>query len=68
MYSLVIKIAKLVNRAVLLEIIIPALMCINANVLELIVEADPIKNSVIISNTLFLFKLLYFSYNLHYQF
>ena len=60
MCSLVIKIAILVHRAVVIEIIIPALRFNIADVLELIVEADPIKNPVITSNTFFLFKLLYF--------
>ena len=60
MYSLVIEIAILVNSTVLLEIIIPALGFNTANVLELIVEADPIKIYVIINNIFFLFKLLYF--------
>ena len=52
-YSLVIKIAILINSAVLLEILIPALRFITANVLELIAEADPIKISVLINNTFF---------------
>ena len=56
MYSLVIKIAILVNKAVLLEIILPAPGLIRPIVEELTVEADPIKISVIISNTFFLYK------------
>ena len=47
MYSLVIKIAILVNSAVLLPILIPALGFNTANVLGLIVESDPIKTSLI---------------------
>ena len=46
MHSLVIKIAILVKKAVLLEKTIPALGFNIAYVLELIVEADPIKISV----------------------
>ena len=59
-YSLVINIAILVNRAVLLEIIIPAPGLIKPIVEELIIEAEPFKISVIINNTFFLFKFLYF--------
>ena len=54
MYSLVIKIAKLVNKAVLLEIILPAPGLINPNVEVLIADPDPIKISVIINNIFFL--------------
>ena len=57
-YSLVINTLIPVNRAVLLEIITPAL--IKPNVELLIVEADPIIISVIINKTFFLFKFLYF--------
>ena len=60
MYILVIKIAILVNRAVLLGIIIPAPGLIKSIVEELIVGADPINISVIINNTFFLFNDLYF--------
>ena len=61
--------AILVNRVVLLEIILPELGLIKPTVEELIVEADPIKISVIIKNTFFLVKILYNSfYNIHYQF
>ena len=60
MYSLVTKIAILVNRAVLLEIILPAPGLIKPIIEELLVEADPIKISVTINNTFFLFNDLYF--------
>ena len=50
MYSIVIDVAILVNRAALLDIIILKLRFKNANVLQLIVEADPIEISVIINN------------------
>ena len=53
MYSLVIKIAILVNKAVLLEIIIPAPGIINPIVKVLFADPDPIKLSVIINNTFF---------------
>ena len=43
MYSFVIKIAILVNRDVLLEMVMPALGLNIAKVLELIVDADPNK-------------------------
>ena len=59
-YSLVIKIAILVDKAVLLEILMPTPRQIKPIVEELIVVADPISFSVIIINTFFLFKLLYF--------
>ena len=59
MYSLVVKIAILVNSAVLLEIIIPALGCYTANVLDFFVEADPV-NFFFEKKTFFLFKLLCF--------
>ena len=55
-----IRIAILVNRAVLLEITMPALGFIFASVLELIVDANPIKFLLIINKIFFLFKLLYF--------
>ena len=57
MYSLTIKIAILVNSAVLVEIIRPALGFVTANILEYIVEEDSIKTSVIINIAFFLFKL-----------
>ena len=60
MYSLVIKIAILVNRAVLDEITIPAPVLIKPNVELPIADPGPIKISVIINKTFFLFKLLYF--------
>ena len=59
-YSLVINTAILVNRAVLLEIIMPAPGLIEPNVEELIVEADPFYISVVINNIFLLFKLLDF--------
>ena len=46
----------LVNRAVLIEIAIPAIGFNIAVVLELIVEADPIKIPVISKNTSCLFQ------------
>ena len=51
-----------VIRAVLDGITIPTLGFNNANVLELMLGADPIKISVIV-NEIFLFKLLYFFLN-----
>ena len=59
-YSLVIKIAILVNKAVLDNIIIPAPGLINPIVEKLTVEADPTSVSVIINITFFFFKLLEF--------
>ena len=53
MYSLVIKIAKLVNKTVLLETMIPAPGLIKPIVELLIVEADPINIPGIINNTFF---------------
>ena len=60
MYSLMIKVAILVNRAVLDDIIIPAPGLINPNVEVLIADPDPINILVIINNILFLFEDLYF--------
>ena len=60
LYSFVIKIAIDVNRAVLDDLIKPALGFNIATVLELIVEADTIQISVIINNIFFLFELLSF--------
>ena len=60
MYSFVINIAINVNKAVLDEIIIlvPGLM---KPIVELPnADLDPIKVSVIINNTLFLYKFFYF--------
>ena len=65
--SFVINIATDVNIAVELDIIIPALGFNIANVLELIVEADPNKISVIINKTFFLFKDLYFFIIIYYH-
>ena len=48
MYSFVIKIAKLVNKALLDVITTPQLRINNTNVLDLMVEADPINISVFI--------------------
>ena len=53
MYSVVIKIAIEVNRAVELVTMIAALGFNIANVLELVVKADPNENSVIYNNTFF---------------
>ena len=64
-FSLVIKIAILVNKAVLDEIIIPAPGLINP-IVEVPI-ALPTSISVIINNTFFLFNFLYFFYNNHYQ-
>ena len=60
MYSLVIKIAILVNRAVLDEITIPAPGLISPIVELLIALPPPTSISDIINITFFLFKLLYF--------
>ena len=67
MYSFVIKIAILVNKSVLDDMVKPAIGFNITNVLKFFVEADPINNSVITNKNFFLFKLLYFSYNNHYQ-
>ena len=68
MYSFVIKIAILVNKAVLLEIIIPAAGLINPNVEELIADPDPIRISLIINNVFFYLNFYTSFYNIHYQF
>ena len=68
MYSFVIKTAIPVNKAVLLQIIIPAPGLINPNVKELIADPDLIKISVIINNTFFFLNFYIFSFNIHYQF
>ena len=60
MYSFVINLAIDVNRAVLLEIIIPARGLIKLIAELPIADPDPIKISVININTFFLFKLFYF--------
>ena len=49
-----------VNKAMLDDITTPTLGFNIAKVLELIVEADPNKNSVINNNTSFIFRFLYF--------
>ena len=61
MNSLVINIAINVIGAVLLGRRKPALAFNIANVLQLFVAADPVKISVVINNTSFLFKFLFFS-------
>ena len=66
MNSFVIKIAILVNKAVLDEIRIPAPGLINPNVELLIADPDPIKISVI--NIEFFLSFYFTSYNIHYQF
>ena len=68
MYSSVIKIAILVNRAVLFDVIMPAHVFKIANILELIVEADPNKRSVIIKKVFFSLIFFIFSYDSRYQF
>ena len=60
MYSLVINMAMDVNRAVLLEITIPAPGLIKAIDELPTALALPMSFSVIINNTFFLFKFLYF--------
>ena len=60
MYSFVIKIAILVNRAVLLEITIPALGLIKTIDELPTAEPAPPSISVIINITFFLFIFLYF--------
>ena len=60
MYSLVIKIAKLFNKAVLLEILKPAPALIKTIVDEPTAEADPTSISVIINSIVVLFNDLYF--------
>ena len=58
--SLVIKIAKDVNKAVQLVITIP-MLGFKIDIVEVpVADSDPIKISVIKNNTFFLFKLLYF--------
>ena len=69
MYSMVIKIATLVNRAVLDEIIIPAPGLINPIVELPVGDPDPIKISVIIKNIFFFVQtFIYFFYIIHYHF
>ena len=63
MYSSVVKIATLVNRAVLQDITTPMLKLIIDNVEMVFVEEDPNKFSVRNTNTFFLFKLLSFFLN-----
>ena len=67
-YSLVINIANLVNKAVLLEKIIPAPGLINPIVELPIADPDQIKNSVIISNIFFYLNSYIFSFKIHYLF
>ena len=67
-YSLVIKIATLVKRAVLFGIRTPASGLIKLSDEELIVEADPINNSLIKSLLSFHSKFNTPSLKTHYQF
>ena len=60
MCSLVIKVAILVKRAVLLELLIPAPGLIKPIVDGTTAEADPTSTSVIINSLFFLFIDLYF--------
>ena len=60
MYSFVINIAIDVNKAVLDEILIPTPGLIKPNVELPIADPDPIKISVKINNTFFLFHDFYF--------
>ena len=66
MPSFEINIAILVNKAVLDSLKIPTLGLIIDNVELVIVLPDPIRISVIINNTFFLFKHLYLFYNIRY--
>ena len=68
MYSIVIKIAIPVNEAVEEINTIPMLGLTNDIVEVLTANHDPIKISVIINNTFFLFKILYLFYIIRYQF
>ena len=61
MYSLVIKTETKVIKAALDDITTPELGFSITNILGINVEQHPFKISVIINNTFFLFKLLYFS-------
>ena len=63
-----IKIARDVNKAVEEGNTIPPLGFINDIADVEIADPDPIKISLIINNTFFLFKDLFFSYIIHYQF
>ena len=60
--------AILVNKTVLLEKILPAPGLIKPIFEVPIVDTDLIKVSVTFNITFFLFKFLYFFYNIHYQF
>ena len=68
MYSLVIKRATLVNKLTLDHITMPALSFNIANVLEPIVEPNPITFSVTINNFFFFPNFYISSYNIHHQF
>ena len=68
MYSFVIKTATDANRAVLDDMIIPALGLRIDKVLELIVEADPNKTSVIITIPSFHLMIYISSYQKSFQF
>ena len=63
-----IKKARDVNKAVEEVNTLPMLGFINEIVEVPIADPDPTNLSVIINNTFFLFKLLYFFYNNQYQF
>ena len=65
--SLVINIAIIVNRAALLETLLPAPGLIKPLVEELIVEADPINNSAIITSIFFYLNFYISSYNIHFE-
>ena len=68
MYSLVFIIAILVNRAVLLEIFIPAPGLIKPIVVEPTAQANPTSNSVIINKTFFFSNFQTSFYNILYHF
>ena len=68
MYSLVIKIVILVTKAVEEVNPIPMLGIINDIVEVEKADPDAINISAIVNNPFFLFKILYFFYNIHYQF
>ena len=68
MYSFGINIAIDVNRAVLLEIIIPAPGLIKLIAELPIADPDPTKISVIIKNTFYFLNFYTSFYNIHYHF
>ena len=59
LYSFVVKIANEVNKAEQLAMKIPTDGLIDEKVLDVTADPDPIKISVIINKTFFLFKLFY---------